>query len=197
MKKSKFGFKYDVAVSGSAHLDRCIEGVDKKAYEVGKELAKNKCVVISGATTGVPYVASLGSRDHGGLNIGFSPAPSKNSHINRYRLPFEPYDVIVYTGANYAGRDVLMTKSSEAVIIIAGGAGTMHEFLTAFETGKIIGVLEETGGIAANIKEFLNKVQRKSKAPILYDNDPKNLVKRVIKEVEKSNGIISNKNSLC
>jgi len=197
MKKSKFDFKYDIAVSGSAHLDSCIKGVHQKAYDTGKELAKNKCVVISGATTGVPYVASCGSRDHGGLNIGFSPAASKNAHINRYKLPFEPYDVIVYTGANYAGRDVIMTKSSEAVIIIAGGAGTMHEFLTAFETGKIIGVLEGTGGIAADIKSFLSRVQRKAKSPILYDENPKNLVKRVISEVEKSNNIINNRTNLC
>lgn len=191
MKKSKFGFIYDIAVSGSAHIELCIEDVEKKAYEVGKELAKNKCVVISGATTGVPYVASCGSRDNGGLNIGFSPAASKKSHIKRYKLPFEPYDVIVYTGANYAGRDVIMTKSCEAVIVIAGGAGTMHEFLTAFETGKIIGVLEGTGGIAANIRDFLGQVKRKPKAPIIYDTDPKSLVKKVIQEVEKSNNIIN------
>ncbi len=193
MKKSKFGFKYDIAVSGSAHLEACIEDVEKKAYEVGKELAKNKCVVISGATTGVPYVASCGCRDNGGLNVGFSPAASKKSHIKRYKLPFEPYDVIIYTGANYAGRDVIMTKSSEAVIIVAGGAGTMHEFLTAFETGKIIGVLEGTGGIAADVRDFLGKVQRKPKAPIIYDINPKSLVKKVIQEVEKSNNIINGK----
>lgn len=193
MKKSKFNFKYDIAVSGSARLDACAKGADKKAYEIGKELAKNKCVVISGATTGVPYVASCGSRDHGGLNIGFSPAASKKSHIKRFKLPFEPYDVIVYTGANYAGRDVIMTKASEAIIIIAGGAGTMHEFLIAFETGKIIGVLEESGGIADTLKDFLSKVKRKAKTPIIYDKNPKNLVKKVIKEVEKSNNIINKK----
>lgn len=191
MKKSKFGFKYNIAVSGSAHIELCIEDVEKKAYEVGKRLAENNCVLISGATTGVPYIASCGARDNGGLNIGFSPASSKKSHIKRYKLPFEPYDVIVYTSASYAGRDVIMTKSCEAVIIIAGGAGTMHEFLTAFETGKIIGVLEGTGGIAANIRDFLGKVKRKPKASIIYDTDPKSLVKKVIQEVEKENKIIN------
>lgn len=193
MKKSRFRFKHDIVVSGSSDLKTCTGGAEQKAFEVGKQIAKNKCLLISGATTGIPYVASLGSREAGGLNVGFSPAASKKGHIKKYKLPFEPYDVIIYTGTDYTGRDVIMTKSAEAVIIISGRVGTMHEFITAFETGKIIGVLEGTGGAADEIKGFLKRMKKRSKAPIIYDTDPKKLVKALVREIEKNNDIINNK----
>ncbi|MDD3046234.1 MAG: hypothetical protein PHH88_00970 [Candidatus Pacebacteria bacterium] len=183
--KSKFNFKYDIAVSGSSNMKICTKGTKEKALELGKELAKNKCIVISGATDGIPFVVSCANREAGGFNLGFSPAISKSEHVKSYRLPIDPYDVIVYTGEDYAGRDVIMTKASEAVIIISGETGTMHEFLTAFETGKVIGVLEGTGGIADKAKEFLRGIKKKPKAEIFFNNDPKKLLKEIIGELIK------------
>ena len=191
MKKSKFDFKHDVAISGASDMEICTPGTKEKAFELGKQLAKNKCVVISGATRGIPHEVSCGNREAGGLNIGFSPAVSKTAHIKAYKLPFEPYDIIIYTGSDYAGRDIVMTKSAEAMIVISGRTGTMHEFLTAFETGKVIGVLEGTGGVADEIKNFLKIIKKKAKATIIYSSDPKELVKAVIHELEKNNKIIN------
>ena len=154
-KKDRFTFKYNIAVSGSATLNKCSKATKDKIIETGKEIALNNCALISGATSGVPHLASLACRDNGGFNVGFSPAASKKSHIKKYRLPVEAYDLIIYTGMDYSGRDTIMTKSADAVIIIAGRIGTMHEFLVAFETGKIVGVLSETGGTADYIKYFV------------------------------------------
>lgn len=183
MKKNRF--KYNVAISGSSELKVCNEETKKKAFVLGKELAYNKCVVISGATRGIPHIVCCGNSQAKGLNIGFSPAQTKAAHIKSYKLPCDPYDVIIYTGADYAGRDIIMTKAAEAMIIVSGRTGTMHEFLTAFETGKIIGVLEGTGGVADQIKGFLKGVNKRAKAPVIYHADPKELVKLVILELEK------------
>ncbi|MDD4661840.1 MAG: hypothetical protein PHG24_00985 [Candidatus Pacebacteria bacterium] len=185
MKKSKFDFRYDIAVSGSSNMKVCTKGTREKAFELGKELAKNKCIVISGATDGIPFVVSCGNREAGGFNLGFSPAISKSEHVKSYKLPLDPYDVIVYTGEDYAGRDVVMTKASEAVIIISGETGTMHEFLTAFETGKVIGVLEGSGGIADGAKKFLEGIRKKPKASIFFSDNPKKLVKEIVLELKK------------
>jgi ATP-dependent exoDNAse (exonuclease V) beta subunit len=50
-------------------------------------------------------------------------------------------DWIIYTGFGYPGRDLLITRSSDAVICGCGRIGTIHEFTVAFEDGKPIGVL--------------------------------------------------------
>jgi len=187
IKKSKLGLKYDVVVSGSSEMKTCAKGTKEKARQLGMELAKNKCFVISGATNGISYEVSCANREAGGINVGFSPAISKAEHVRAYKLPFDPYDIIIYTGADYAGRDVMMTKSGEAAIIVSGRTGTMHEFLTAFELGKPIGVLEGTGGAADLIKEFLKRLNKKPKAPIFYSTDPKELVRLVCNELKIRN----------
>jgi len=175
--------KYDIVVSGASDMKTCKKGTKEKAQQLGRELARKKCIVISGATNGISYEVSCSNRKAGGFNVGFSPAISKMEHVKSYKLPFDPYDVIIYTGADYAGRDVMMTKSGEAVIIVSGRTGTMHEFLTAFELGKTIGVLEGTGGAADLIRDFLQKMNKKEKAPIFYSADPKELVDLVCKEL--------------
>ncbi len=179
-------FKYNVAISGASDVEICTDGTKEKAFELGQELARNKCVVISGATKGIPHKVSRGNREAGGINVGFSPAVTRAAHTKCYKLPSEPYDIIIFTGADYAGRDIVMTKAAEAMIIISGSTGTMHEFLTAFETGKIIGVLEGTGGIADEIRHFLKVARKRAKAPILYHKEPKELVKLVVAELQKN-----------
>jgi uncharacterized protein (TIGR00725 family) len=184
-KNDKFTFKYNIAVSGSATLNKCTKTTKDKISELGEEIAKNNCALISGATSGVPHLASLACRDAGGFNVGFSPAASKIAHVKTYKLPVDPYDIIIYTGMDYSGRDTIMTKSADAVIIANGRVGTMHEFLVAFETGKIVGVLTETGGVADYIKYFVQNSGRKPKFPIIYSNNPRILIKKVIREIEK------------
>jgi len=91
---------------------------------------------------------------------------------------------MVYTGADYVGRNVIMTKSADGVIIICGRMGTLHEFTTAFEIQKPIGVLVGTGGTADKIKEIASGPARGAKK-IIYEKDPKILVKKLIEEIEK------------
>jgi len=185
MKKGKYDFKYNIAVSGSANIAKCKKNTRDRIAEIGKEIARNNCALVSGATTGVPYIASIASRNADGFNIGFSPAASRRAHRKAYKLPVEPYDLIIYTGADYVGRDAIMTKSADGVIIACGRIGTLHEFIVAFETGKVIGVLTGTGGVADYVEGFVKDSGKKPKFPIVYDKDPKSLVKKVIKEIEK------------
>jgi len=177
-------YKYNIVVSGAARIGHCCDSIMEISKDVGREVARNNCVLITGATTGVPYFAALGCKEAGGFNVGFSPAISEASHIKTYRLPIEPFDVMVYTGADYVGRNVIMTKSADGVIIICGRMGTLHEFTTAFEIQKPIGVLVGTGGTADKIKEIASGPARGAKK-IIYEKDPKILVKKLIEEIEK------------
>lgn len=172
--------KYKICVSGAAETSHCAKNALMFTKEIGKEIAKHNCVLITGATTGIPYWASMGAKEGGGMSIGFSPAASQEAHIKTYRLPADTFDVIVYTGFNYAGRNLLMTRAADGVIVVCGRMGTLNEFTIAFEDQKPIGVLEGTGGTADMIKEIVAKTKRGS-GKIVYDSNPKKLVEKLIK----------------
>ena len=187
-KKEKI--KYNIVVSGAAQVGHCCENIEEISKEVGRQIAKEGHTLVTGATTGVPYFAAVGCNEAGGFNIGFSPASTEKQHIKSYRLPLDHFNIMVYTGGDYVGRDVTMTKSADAVIIVCGRTGTLHEFTVAVETQKVIAVLEGTGGMADKIRGIIESYCKASNK-IIYERDPKRLVKRVVQEIEKR----KNKNS--
>lgn len=179
--------KFEIAVSGAAQIGHCCKCIKKICEEVGKEIARQNCNLVTGATTGVPYLVAKGFKKAGGFSIGFSPATSETAHLKTYKLPIDVFDVMIYTGADYAGRNIIMTKSVDGVIIICGRMGTLHEFLTAFELKKPVGVLEGTGGTADKIRSIATGPHR-GKWRIIYEKSPKKLVHELIKEIKKDKG---------
>jgi uncharacterized protein (TIGR00725 family) len=139
-------------------------------------------VLITGATIGVPAWATRGAKSVGGISIGLSPAISKQAHVHTYRLPTKYMDLIIYTGFDYSGRNLLMTRSSEAVIIVCGRIGTLNEFTSALEEKRVIGVLTGTGGATTEIQAIL-KVAERGQKYIVFHDDPKTLVEMVIKKL--------------
>jgi len=176
--------KYKIAVSGAARVSHCCKNIEELSKEIGREIALQRCILVTGATTGVPYFTALGCKEFNGFSVGFSPATSEAAHLKTYKLPIDPFDVMVYTGADYVGRNVIMTKSVDGVIIICGRMGTLHEFATAFEIQKPIGVLEGSGGTADKIREIATGPYRGVKK-IIYEKDPKKLVEKLIKQIKK------------
>jgi len=179
--------KFEIAVSGAAQIGHCCKTIKKLCQEVGKEIARQNCNLVTGATSGVPYLVAKSFKKAGGFSIGFSPATSENAHLKTYKLPIDVFDVMIYTGADYAGRNILMTKSADGVIIICGRMGTLHEFATAFELKKPVGVLEKTGGTADRIRSIATGPHRGT-WKIIYEKEPKRLVKKLIEEIKKEKG---------
>jgi len=176
--------KYKICVSGAAETGHCLKGTLDKAKEIGKEIVRQNGILVTGATSGVPYWSAIGAKEEGGIVIGLSPAASLASHKKVYRLPTDYHDLVIYTGFEYAGRNLLLTRSSDAIIVICGRMGTLNEFTIAFEDKKPIGVLIETGGTADMIKEIVKKAHRGS-GKIVYGSDAKSLISKVIKLIEK------------
>ncbi|MDP3881188.1 MAG: hypothetical protein Q8Q32_03360 [bacterium] len=152
--------KYKICVSGAAETGICSKDAIQMAEKTGRAIAEMGMVLVTGATVGIPYWAAKGAKEAGGMVIGFSPAASEIAHIKTYRLPTDYHDVIVYSGFDYGGRDLMVTRSADAVITICGRTGTLHEFTIAFEDGKPSGVLEGSGGTADMIREILQKAGR-------------------------------------
>jgi uncharacterized protein (TIGR00725 family) len=167
-----------ICVSGAAETGHCGEGAMKIAYHLGESIAKNGCIITTGATTGFPAWCAAGAKKAGGFSIGLSPAANKEEHLTAYRAPIDDMDFIMYTGFGYPMRDILLVRSSEAVIFGCGRIGTIHEFTIAFEDNKPIGVLEGDWATDEVMQMILEKGNRPH-ANVIFDKDPDKLVKRV------------------
>ena len=179
--------KYKIAVSGAAEIGHCSKNVKTLARQVGREIVKRGCVIVTGATTGCPYYAAEGGNRAGGISIGFSPAASPVAHKRVYHLPDDQFDLIVYTGFDYSGRNLLMTRSADGVIVICGRMGTLNEFTIAYEDRTPVGVLVGSGGTADLIKTLLSRPHAE-RGPVVYDTDPKKLVDKLIKAIKGQKG---------
>jgi predicted Rossmann-fold nucleotide-binding protein len=75
--------------------ERETKRLTRLAERLGEVVAARGCVLVTGATTGFPDIASRATRRLGGLTIGISPAGSREEHRSRYSLPDDGVDVIV------------------------------------------------------------------------------------------------------
>ena len=173
-----------IGVSGAAETGHC--GVDavEKAKELGRAIARQGAILVTGATTGFPFWVAMGVKEIGGISLGFSPAASEKEHVEVYKLPLDYMDLIIYTGFGYPGRDLLLTRAVDAVICGCGRVGTIHEFTVAFEDNKPIGIFEGPWETDSELEEILAKSHRPY-AKITVGGDPKKLVEDVIAMVKK------------
>ena len=170
--------KLKIGVMGSA--SDINEKEKKIAFLIGKEIAKNGCILINGATTGLPDGAAKGAKSENGFVVGISPATNLEEHKKKYGFPTDNIDVIIFTGFGKTGRNILNIRSSDGVIILKGNIGTLNEYTAAFYEAKVIGVLTGIGGIADEIKKLNKVLVNKNGSNVIFDSEPGRLVKRVV-----------------
>jgi len=173
--------KYRIGVMGSAQgpaMERKMN--TDKAIQLGRAIAKKKCILVNGACPGLPNDAAIGAKIEGGFVLGISPAFSLREHERKYKSPVTPYDLILYTGLGLMERDVINIRSSDAIVIIGGGIGTLNEFTVAFDEGKYIGVLTGTDGVSDHVPEIIEICHRKLNDRVIFDDDPERLVSRLL-----------------
>ena len=173
-----------ICVSGAAETGHCGIDVLEKAKELGREIVRQGAILVTGATTGFPLWAAMGAKEEGGISIGFSPAASEKEHLEVYKLPVDYLDLIIYTGFGYPGRDLLLTRSVDAVICGCGRVGTIHEFTVAFEDEKPIGIFEGPWEMDEELEEIIAKGHRPNEK-IVMGSDPKKLIADLLAVVRK------------
>jgi len=176
--------KIKICVSGAADTTYCGEGALEIAKELGREIARQGAIIVTGATTGWPLWSAMGAKEAGGTSIGLSPAATEKEHVEKWGLPLDFLDTIIYTGQGFPGRDILLTRTSDTVILGCGRIGTIHEFVVAFEDNKPIGILEGDWEMDETLKYIIEHGHRPN-PKIIFDKDPKNLIARIIELVEK------------
>jgi len=111
----------------------CDEATAAKAETVGRDIARRGAILLCGGMGGVMEAAARGAREEGGLTVGILPVDDRalgNRHLT----------VRVATGFGQ-GRNVLIPQSSDGVIAVAGGFGTLSEIAFARKLGvPLVGI---------------------------------------------------------
>jgi len=121
-----------VSVFGSARTKRT-NPMYEAAETIGRRLAEEGIVVMTGGGPGIMEAANRGARDAGALTIGFNIQLPHEQHGN-------PYCDISLTFKHFYARKVMFVKAAEGFVIFPGGFGTLDELfesLTLIQTGKI------------------------------------------------------------
>ncbi len=150
-----------VGVMGASENDALTESekarVKELADNLGAVLAQHGCVLVTGATTGLPDLVAKAVRSYGGFALGISPASNRKEHLERYGLPDDGADVIIYTGFGYKGRNVINVRSADIVIIFGGATGTLNEFTIAYASEK----LSSSAKSRRRVSWYSTKIQRR------------------------------------
>jgi uncharacterized protein (TIGR00725 family) len=110
---------------------------DKKTYvmaeTVGQLVARRGGILITGGLGGVMEAASKGANEAGGTVVGILPGFNKKDANSYVTIP-------ITTGLSHA-RNVIVVRSADAVIAVAGEYGTLSEIAIALKLGKpVIGI---------------------------------------------------------
>lgn len=97
------------------------------AREVGRLLAEAGAVVVTGGLGGVMAAACAGAREAGGRTVGLLPGLDRGSAN-------PDVDIVIPTGLGQ-GRNVLVVRSADAVVVVGGSWGTLSEVAHAVRGG--------------------------------------------------------------
>lgn len=150
------------------------------ARRMGAQIAKRNCTTVTGACPGLPHAAVMGAHDAGGVSLGVSPALSPEEHVNVYGSPLQPYTCIVFTGSGLMGRETHNIHSSDFVLFVGGRSGTLGEFCIAYDEGKLIGILLDSGGISNDFQRIAKLVHKETGSILIAERKPEVLVDRCL-----------------
>lgn len=105
----------------------------KLAEDVGRLLAKEGSIIVTGGLGGVMEATCRGAFIEGGITVGILPTFQKEDANPYVKIP-------IPTGMGEM-RNVLIVRASDVLIAIGGGYGTLSEIAFALKMGKkVIGL---------------------------------------------------------
>jgi len=112
---------------GVAGASRPGPALVEQGERLGRRLADGGAVVVCGGGPGVMEAVCRGARSAGGTTVGLLPGLDR-AEGNRYLT------VSLSTGLGQ-GRNLLLVRSSDALVAVGGGFGTLSEIALALRTG--------------------------------------------------------------
>jgi len=151
------GFK--VTVYGGTNNKSYSNQEIKECEKLGSWLGKSRIEILTGACKGMPYFTGRAAVLAGGKVTGFTPAKTRQEHVEKYDFPLDGISHLVfnktryYTMAeNFLRRSWDMTPFSDVVIALGGSWGTYSELIFSFFAKKIIILVESFGGAVEAFK---------------------------------------------
>jgi uncharacterized protein (TIGR00725 family) len=114
-----------VAIIGASEADA---DLIKHAEEVGRGIAQNEWILVTGGLGGVMQAASRGANEEGGTVVGILPT-SSTSDANQY------VNIPIATNMGHA-RNVIIAHTADVLVAIGGGYGTLSEIAISNKLGK-------------------------------------------------------------
>lgn len=115
------------------------------AEELGREIALRGGILLTGGTSGIMEAVSRSAQLAGGLVVGILPGDSLDM-ANQY------IDIPISTGLGFEYRSLILVHSSDVIIMVGGGNGTLGELSAAYLNRKPVVILESSGGWAGKIR---------------------------------------------
>src|SRR5678816_2951687 len=171
------------AASESARLETGNTLVDK-AERLARVIAGKEVILLTGATTGIVYVVGKTAHDEGSFHVGISPGSNEHEHVELYKLPVDACDALIYTGFGLKGRNVVLVRSCDIVLVIAGAMGSLNEFTIAHDEGKTVGCLTGTGGVADEADSLVERFGKETGARTFQDSNADKLVRACIQALK-------------
>ena len=144
-------------IIGVIGADKCSTEMASVAEEVGAELARRDCTLICGGRGGVMEAACKGAVEADGFTIGILPGPDRGE-ANRY------VSVPIVTNMGEA-RNAIVVLSSQGIIAVDGGYGTLSEIALALKNGiPLVGIRTWSLALDETIEESILRATTASEA---------------------------------
>ena len=131
--------------------DSVDESVEDAAKRLARELVARGCVIITGGDGGLMRVIAEEVSKLNGVCVGIlSVELEELSYSHPLRHPYNTVEI--RSGMTYTARSSIVVRSSDSIVMLAGGAGTLNELVMAYNMGIPVVVLEGSGLMADRLK---------------------------------------------
>lgn len=165
--------KLQIGVMGSAQDLNYSKKLEELAEEVGLWIAKGGAVLVFGAEKdydSLSTAACRGAKKASGLTMGFTYGKGKDIYQ-------KDADIIVVTGMERGGgREFVLSASSDCLIAISGGSGTLNELVVAYQLGIPMVALRNSGGWSERLADQYFDARQRLK--VVGADTPKDAVEK-------------------
>ena len=172
--------KLQIGVMGSAQDLNYGKKLEELAEEVGVWIAKSGSILVFGAEKDLDSLSTAacrGAKKEDGLTMGFTYGKGKDIYQ-------KDADIIVVTGMERGGgREFVLSASSDCLIALSGGSGTLNELVVAYQLGIPMVALKGTGGWADKLAD--KYFDQRERLAVIGANNPRDAVEIALREGDK------------
>lgn len=175
--------KIQIGIMGSAADLNYGEEAEKFAKKIGKLIAESGNILVYGAEkeySSLSTNAAIEASKNGGITVGVAGGKDKKIYGD-----FKP-DVLINSGLEIGGgREFTLVLSTDVIIAISGGSGTLTEMAIAYQAGIPIVTVPNFEGWAKKVNNAY--IDDRKRIQCVEATTPEEAVEKAIRLYEKNN----------